>query len=100
MFKTKCRASQMSCADAYAEECHTWVADVVRNRQGPRKAVLAGIARETGLHARRVFAHFYKQVRKPTAAEYEQLRRWRAAEAEREMARLRARLSELSKYAR
>ena len=86
--------AQMS--DTYAMQCHAWIAEVASARNGPRKTVLAQIAHETGLHARRVFAHFYKQVKAPTAAEWDALRRWREQEKDREMERLRARLAELA----
>jgi uncharacterized protein YceH (UPF0502 family) len=85
-------------ADTYAEKCRFFVVDAAQHRRGPRKAVLAEIARETGLHARRVFAHFYGQVKAPTAAEWEALKGWHARQAQREIAQLQQRLAELAAH--
>ncbi len=94
--------SEMQTAEAYAQEVRSWIADAADQRHGRRKRVLADIAREAGLHVRRVAAHFYGEVRSPSAAEYDQLKRWRRYEMmrrlehhDREMAALRVRLQEM-----
>ena len=66
--------------EAYANDVRSWIAEAAEARRGPRKRVLAEIAREVGIHVRRVAAHFYSEVRSPSAAEYEQFRRWRENE--------------------
>ena len=99
--------SKMLSAETYANDVRSWISDAVQARHGPRKRVLAEIAREAGLHVRRVGAHFYGEVKSPSAAEYEQVRRWRRAEMERrlkvadaEVALLRARLAAMAAHDR
>lgn len=95
--------SKMPSSEVYANEMRSWIADAAQRRHGPRKRVLAEIAREVGLNVRRVAAHFYGEIRSPNAAEYEQAKRWRRYEMmrqlehhDREMAALRVRLQEMS----
>lgn len=103
MSQTSYEKPKMLCADTYASQIQEWIADAAEKRGGRRKTVLSEIAREAGLHVRRVTAHFYRQVRSPTAAEWEALKQWRQQEIRRrlqhrdaEMAELRRQLAEMS----
>jgi len=82
----------MSSSETYANDVRSWIAEAAETRIGRRKRVLAEIAREVGIHVRRVAAHFYGEVRSPSAAEYEQFKRWREDEL-RLMARERIQLA-------
>lgn len=106
MSQTSYEKPKMLCADTYANQVQEWIADAAEARGGRRKTVLSEIAREAGLHVRRVTAHFYGQVRSPSAAEWEALKEWRQREIRRrlqrrdaEIAALRAQLAEMSRDA-
>lgn len=83
---------KMPSAETYATEVRSWLVAEAESRRGRRKRVLAELAREIGLHTRRIAAYFYGEVRSPSAAEYELIRNWRDDEL-RKMARERIELS-------
>jgi hypothetical protein len=85
MSKTSQERREMSYADPYATEVRSWIVESAEARRGSRKTVLSEIAHETGLHVRRITAHFYGQVRSPSAAEWEQAKRWRQQEIARRL---------------
>lgn len=69
----------------YPNTIREWFTESASARSCPRKTALAQIAHEVGLHSRRVVALFYGEVRSPSAAEWEQVKRWRQQEIARRL---------------